>query len=354
MAFFDIGDRLARVSALGDPLEVMASVIDFEAFRPVLDRSLKRSDRRRGGRPPFDVVLMFKVLILQALNGLSDERAEYLITDRLSYMRFLGLGLGDKAPDRNTIWTFREALKASGAMDGLFDAFDHQITASGYHATHGQLVDASLVSAPRQRLTDAEKAQIKAGTEATEIWDHPNKAAQKDTDARWSIKYSKKKADAPKGQVDIAVPHFGYKSHIMTDKAHGFIRSFAVTPASAHDGAQLKTLVRTDILATGVWADTAYRSAKNEAMLSKRGLSSHIHRRKPRGKPMPKHIKRGNTTRSKVRACVEHVFADQKQRMSMAVTTIGLARATLKIGLVNIAYNMRRLVYHTNRTPVPA
>lgn len=349
VGFFDVDERLKRVSDLGDPLEVMAQIIDFEGFRPALDRALARSDRSKGGRPPFDAVLMLKVLILQALNDLSDERAEFLITDRLSYMRFLGLGLGDKAPDRNTIWTFREALKKAGVIDDLFLSFDAQITASGYHATHGQLVDASLVSAPKQRLTEAEKAAIKDGKAAKEIWENPKRAAQKDTDARWTIKYSRKKDDAPRGQVDIAIPTYGYKSHIMTDRAHGFIRSFTVTDASRHDGAQLPELLRRDILATGVWADSAYRSKKNEAWLSRHGLVSHIHRKKPKGKPMPEHISRGNATRSKVRAFVEHVFADQKHRMGMKIRTIGLDRARIKIGLCNIAYNMRRLIMHERR-----
>lgn len=352
--FFDVDERLARVSALGDPLEVMASVIDFEGFRPVLDRALARSDGSKGGRPPFDAIVMFKILVLQALNDLSDERAEFLITDRLSYMRFLGLGLGDKAPDRNTIWTFREALKAAGVIDDLFAAFDAQITGSGYHATHGQIVDASLISAPKQRLTQEEKAQIKQGKAAKEVWDNPSQAAQKDVDARWTIKYSKKKEGAPKGQVDIAIPHFGYKSHIMTDRAHGFIRSFTVTDASRHDGAQLTDLLRRDILATGVWADSAYRSKKNEAWLERHGLVSHIHRKKPPSRSMPDHIRRGNATRSKTRAFVEHVFADQKHRMGLTIRTIGINRAKIKIGLANIAYNMRRLIYHHRRTSAPA
>ena len=349
VGFFDVDERLKRVSDLGDPLEVMAEIIDFEVFRPDLDKALARSDRSKGGRPPFDPVLMFKILILQALNDLSDERAEFLITDRLSYMRFLGLGLGDKAPDRNTIWTFREALKAAGVIDDLFASFDAQITASGYHATHGQLVDASLVSAPKQRLTKEEKAQVKDGKSAKEIWDNPKRAAQKDTDARWTIKYSAKKDDAPKGQVDIAIPAFGYKSHIMTDRAHGFIRSFKVTDAARHDGAQLKDLIRRDILATAVWADSAYRSKKNEAWLARYGLVSHIHRKKPKGRPMPLNIKRGNAAKSKVRAFVEHVFADQKHRRGMKIRTIGLARAKIKIGIANIAYNMRRLIMHERK-----
>jgi IS5 family transposase len=344
--FFDVEERLKRVSDLGDPLEAMAAVIDFEGFRPALDGALKRSDGSKGGRPAFDPVMMFKVLILQALNDLSDERAEFLITDRLSYMRFLGLALGEKAPDRNKIWTFREALKKAGVIDALFAAFDAQITASGYRATHGQIVDASLIAAPKQQLTEEEKAAIKAGKSADEIWDNPHKAAQKDIDARWTIKYSRKKDDAPKGQVDIAIPAFGYKSHIMTDRAHGFIRAFKVTDAARHDGAQLKDLVRRDVLATGVWADSAYRSKANEAWLAARGLVSNIHRRKPKGRPMPQNIRRGNAAKSKVRAFVEHVFADQKHRMGMKVRTIGIARARIKIGLADIAYNMRRLIFH--------
>lgn len=352
--FFDVDERLKRVSDLGDPLEAMTAVVDFARFRPILEEALKRSDGSKGGRPAFDPVLMFKILILQALNDLSDERAEFLITDRLSFMRFLGLSLGDKAPDRNTIWTFREALKKAGVIDDLFAAFDAQIIAGGYRATHGQIVDASLIAAPRQRLTQEEKAEIKAGKSADEIWDNPHRAAQKDTEARWTIKYSKKKDDAPKGQVDIAIPAFGYKSHIMTDRAHGFIRSFKVTDAARHDGAQLKDLVRRDVMATGIWADSAYRSKANEAWLARHGLVSNIHRRKPKGRPMPEHVRRGNATKSKVRAFVEHVFADQKHRMGMKIRTIGIARAKIKIGLANIAYNIRRFVFHRQKAATPA
>ena len=108
--FFDIDERLRELSAKGDDLERLNAIVDFEVFRPDLARAVLRSDGSRGGRPPFDHVLMFKVLILQAAHGLSDERAEYLIKDRLSFMRFLGLGLADVVPDANTIWTFREAL----------------------------------------------------------------------------------------------------------------------------------------------------------------------------------------------------------------------------------------------------
>jgi transposase, IS5 family len=108
--FFDIEERLKELSAKGDTLERLSGLVDFELFRPDLERAVPRADRSRGGRPPFEHVLMFKVLILQASHSLSDERTEFLIKDRLSFMRFLGLGLADPVPDANTIWTFREAL----------------------------------------------------------------------------------------------------------------------------------------------------------------------------------------------------------------------------------------------------
>lgn len=139
----------------------------------------------------------------------------------------------------------------------------------------------------------------------------------------------------------------------MTDEAHGFIRSFKVTDAARHDGAQMKDLVRTDLMATAVFADSACRSKANETWLARHGLVSRIHRRKPKGRPMPDHVRRGNAAKSKVRSHVEHVFADQKHRLGLKVRTIGLARAKVKIGLANIAYNIRRLIFH-ERTAVAA
>ena len=129
--FFDLEDRLARLSAKGDELERLSAVVDFELFRPELERAVPRSDRAKGGRPPFDHVLMFKVLILQTQNNLSDERTEFYLRDRLSWMRFLGLGLGDPVPDANTIWTFREALTKAGAIEPLFALFDQALRACG-------------------------------------------------------------------------------------------------------------------------------------------------------------------------------------------------------------------------------
>jgi hypothetical protein len=121
--FFDIDDRLKRLSGLGDQLETFRLAVDFELFRPELNAALSYADRAEGGRPPLDLVLMFKILIIQATNNLSDERAEFLINDRLSFMRFLGLGLEDRVPDARTIWLFREKLTTARAIKRLFEQF---------------------------------------------------------------------------------------------------------------------------------------------------------------------------------------------------------------------------------------
>jgi transposase len=139
------------------------AVVDFEVFRKPLEKTLRRSDRSKGGRPPYDPVVMFKVLVLQALYNLSDDQVEFQIRDRLSFMRFLALGLQDRVPDAKTVWLFREQLTRAKAIDGLFARFDAHLQDHGYLAMSGQMVDASIVAAPRQRNTEDEKALIRAG-----------------------------------------------------------------------------------------------------------------------------------------------------------------------------------------------
>jgi IS5 family transposase len=128
--------------------------------------------------------MMFKVLVIQTTNNLSDERAEFLINDRLSFMRFLGLGLSDRIPDARTIWLFREKLTKAGAIGPLFERFDATLRQSGYIAMSGQIVDASLIAAPRQRNTNEEKAAIKEGRVPDDWKNKPAKLRQKDRDAR--------------------------------------------------------------------------------------------------------------------------------------------------------------------------
>lgn len=354
--FWDVEERLRELSAQGDPLEKLAATVDFEMFRADLAAALGQRDRSKGGRPCFDPVLKFRMLVLQAMHGLSLAQTEYLVADRLSWMRFCRLGAGDAVPDANTLWDFREALIAAGALDALFARLDRAITAAGYLPMAGQIVDATLVAAPRQRNTEAEKARIKAGERACDIWpDKPAKARQKDTDARWTVKFSKARPrEDGTPQRDIAVPHFGYKSHISIDRRHGVIRRGKTTDAAAHDGARLREgLIDPHNTASDVWGDTAYRSAENERYLQGIGKVSCIHRRKPPGRPMPRHTARANAAKSAVRAHVEHPFAYQKGVMGLVIRTIGLARAKATVTLANMAYNMKRWCW-LDRRGLPA
>ena len=262
-------------------------------------------------------------------------------------MRFVGLALHDPVPDAKTIWLFREQLARAGAAERLFARFDALLQAKGWLAMGGQIVDATVIAARRPRLTQAEKDALKGGGVPSE-W-KPARRAQIDRDGRWTLKRGRKRDAAPgsahRRQVEIAVPMFGYKNHVGIDREFGLLRRYRITHAAAYDGGRLGAVLDPDNTASAVWADTAYHSAANLALLERRGLRPQFQRKKPRGKKMPAHIVRGNATRARVRARVEHVFAAQKCRLGLVVRTVGMVRARVKIGLANLAYNFSRLAW---------
>ena len=242
-------------------------------------------------------ILKFKIVVLQSLYNLSDEQTEYLIRDRFSFMRFLDLELEDPVPDATTIWLFREALVAAGLIDQLFGRFGQHLEAAGYFARGGQIIDATIVSVPKQRNTKEENEAIKSG-KTPEGWEEqPAKNAQKDKDARWT-----KKNDES---------FYGYKNHVGVDKAHKLIRKWDATNAAVHDSQKLDDVLDLANTSKEVWADSAYRSVEIEARLKEKGFHSRIHRRAARNRPLSERQRSANTTRSKVRARVEHLFGHQ-------------------------------------------
>ena len=268
-----------------------------------------------------------------------------MVRDRLSWMRFCGLGAGDRVPDENTLRDFREALIRAKAPDEAFERLDRAISKVGYIPIGGQFLDVTLVAAPRQRNTDDEKAAIKNGKTAQEIWSNkPARAARKDTSARWTVKFAKAKTKGDgTPQIDIAIPSFGYKNHISIDRRHGIIRRQKASDAATHDGARLREgLIDSNNTASDVRADTACRSRANEEFLETTGKGSRIHHEKPKGKPMPERTVQANAKKSRVRARVEHVFAERKDRMGLFIRTIGIARAEATITLANMTCNMKR------------
>lgn len=341
-SFFDVENRLQSVSKMGDPLERLATTIPWESFRPLLAQVHEKERKSKAGRKPIDVVLMFKALILQTLYNLADEQVEYQIRDRLSFARFLGLGIEDSVPDATTVWRFRERLKELGLIDAVFERFGDYLAAEGYQAKQGQIVDASIVPVPIQRNSREENRRIKEG-EVPEDWSEA-KREQKDVDGRWTKKRGKS--------------YFGYKNHIDVDAEHKLIRTFEVTPANVHDSQVLDDLVDPDNLDPGVWADSAYRSEETEAVLEEAGYESHICEKGQAGQPLSAEQEANNRKRSKVRSRVEHVFGFQQNSMGgKLIRTIGLARAEVKIGLMNMTYNLMRylqLAKRRERAPAAA
>jgi IS5 family transposase len=331
--FFDAERRLAALSEKGDPLEAIAALVPWESFRADIEAVVltpEEAKKSKAGRKPLDALVLFRMLVLQALYNLSDEQIEYQVRDRLSFTRFLGLGCEDGIPDGTTLWLFREKLAQAGLIDKLFDQFDRHLNAKGYIARGGQMVDASIVPAPKQRNTREENEALQRGETPAEWEENPAKNRQKDKDARWTKKHGKS--------------FFGYKNHVNVDRRHKLIRRYAVTDAAGHDSRQFDGLLHRSNTSQDVFGDSAYRSAAAEARLKARGFRSRIHARAARGRPLSKAKAAANRAKSRIRARIEHVFGSQETAPGgRIVRTIGMVRARLKIGLQNFVYNVRRV-----------
>ena len=334
LGFFDADRRLAALSAKGDPLEAIGGLVPWDSFRADIEAAVLTPEdqkKSKAGRKPVDCIVMFRMLVLQSLYNLSDEQAEYQVRDRLSFTRFLNLGLEDRIPDGTTLWLFREKLTQAGLIEKLFQRFGQHLEAKGYIARGGQMVDATIVPVPKSRNTRDENEAVKAG-QTPEEWERsPAKNRQKDKDARWTKKHSKS--------------YFGYKNHVNADAKHKLIRRYDVSDASVHDSQKLDGLLTKTNTSAEVYADSAYRSAATEAKLKARGFKSRIHVRASRNHPLPEVQEEANRKKSRIRARIEHVFGAQENAPGgRLVRTIGIVRAKAKIGLQNLAYNMRRLV----------
>ncbi len=325
--FFDWQFRYEKLDATGDPLVQLNKVIKWERFRSQLEKIREKDRKNNAGAKPYDAVMMFKVLIIQSLYNLSDEAVEYQILDRMSFMRFLGLNLGDPVPDAKTIWLFREQLTQAGSIARLFKQFEGYMRESGFAAKRGQIIDASIVSIPKQRNSREENTIIKNG-QTPEDWNEAKKR-QKDVDARWVKKNGKN--------------YYGYKNHVSVDVKYKLIRGYAVTDAAVHDRQVFEELLDEHNTSRDVYADSAYRSEESLRRLEELKFREHVQRKGCRNRKLTKWELRGNRTRSKIRSRVEHVFGVQAMLAgTLILRCIGKIRAHAKIGLRNLAYNMHR------------
>ena len=340
--FFDLINRTKKLTAMGDPLVSLNKQIKWEEFRADLNIIHEKDRKSNAGAKTIDVILMFKILVLQQLNNLSDDRIEYQIRDRLSFMRFLGLGFEDKVPDAKTVWLFRENLKEHKLTEVLFAKFHQQLASQGYIAKAGQMIDATFVEVPRQRNNREENKQIKAGEIPKEWkpeWESEKNQSmlrQKDVDARWTKKSKQN--------------YYGYKNHINADQTHKLIQNYQVTTASVHDSQVFESILdQTTIVDQDtnqkrpIYADSAYRSVEKEEFLELKNIASNICEKGTKNHPLTEEQKSSNTQKSKVRSRVEHIFGAQDHFGGHFVRTIGMARAQVKIGMMNLVYNMVRL-----------
>jgi len=332
--FFDEQHKLDRISELGDPLERLDKAIDWSLFSATLNKHLRAEASGPGGRPPFDYVMMFKILILQEYFGLRDERLEFQITDRFSFMRFLGLQTYSKVPDSNTIWHFRERLKEGNVVRQLFERFNKQLKKHNLIVNKGKIVDASIVQVPRQRNTREENQSIKEG-EIPESWSG-KKRSHKDTGARW-LKKNK-------------LNFYGYKNHIKVDSKSKFVDAYCVTDSSVHDSLGVVPLLIKKDRGQPLYGDNAYSGEPFEEKGSKVKMKNKTHDKGYRGNPLTSKRKKINTTKSSVRARVEHVFGFLHQATrGLIIRPVGMARAEIKIGLKNLTYNLCRYSFITQR-----
>lgn len=324
---FDAMDRMAQIDAMGDPLANLNRIMNWEIFVPVLDRIPRKEPKGPGGRPPFNPMFMFRILVLQSLYGIADEQTQFQILDRRSFHRFLNITEADTVPDQNTIREFRETLTNAKLFEELFATFTAYLAERGFITRKGCIADASFVEVPRQRNCKADNEAIKEG-KVPEGWEnHPKRLAHKDLDARWTKKNQQ--------------TFYGYKNHVNVDLESKLIIRAEVTDAAVHDSQALDAITRQGDPETSL--DSGYAGKPCADILAAKGIPAQVCEKGTRGKPLTPRQKRSNRSKSRKRSRVEHVFGFMTVSMNaMYKRHVGMVRNRASILLCNLVYNMAR------------
>lgn len=338
--FFEEDKTLNAMQTMGNPLDQVSKLIDFEMFRSQLEEALENKARKNNaGRKPFDPVLMFKILFLQRYYGLGDHNTQYQILDRLSFRDFLGIQTATDVPDEKTIWKYREALTSSGVYDNLFENFSSYMASQGLVFTEGKIIDASFVEAPRQRNTRDENKEIKDG-KGDDLWsDNEHKKSHKDVDARWT-----KKRDEV---------HYGYKNHAKADRKTKLIEKYHTTDASVHDSNGVEALLDEKDNGQDLYLDAGYVGDNVRDAVQKVGMNPVVCEKGYRNRPLTESQKEDNRRKSRVRCRIEHIFGFMEGAMGgLVVRTIGIARAKANVAMTCLVYNIFRFIqirrYHAD------
>lgn len=324
---FDGQNRQTKLIKLNDVLPRLKARVDWEGFRPVVESCFPPRDPSKGGQPPYDRLLLFKMLVLCRLYHLSAEALEFQVNDRKSFQDFLDLQVHHEVPDATTVRLFAKHLMENGAMPKLFAHFRGRLAEAGLVVNEGKIIDASIVEAPIQRNSREENDLIKEN-EVPEDWSEA-KRRQKDMDANWTKKHGKS--------------YYGYKNHVKVDAGSKLIDHYEVTTASTHDSTTVWDLLTEDDQGQELHADKAYDNAHTRKGVRLAKMKCRVLKQARKNKPLTDQQQRTNRRRSRVRARVEHVFgAIDKQLGGLRVRCIGLSMATFHVGLTNLCYNMLR------------
>ena len=331
--FWDEEERLKKLGRKKPTLERLCASIPWEKFRPLLEGAFQKERKSPAGRKRIDVIIMFKMLVLQQLFNLSDEELEFQVNDRRSFEKFIGLGVMDAIPDATTVSLFREGLREAGVIEELFEMFHEYLKSQGMVARGGQIIDATLVPVPKQRNRREENEEIKRGKAPEEWKENPNRLRQKDLDDRWVKKNN--------------VSYYGYKNSISIDAVYGLIRRHVLTPANVHDSQMLPALLDGENEGSVVWADSAYRGRMLESMLKEAGYESRIQEKGSRQHPLSEVVKERNREWARKRSRVEHVFGQMEMSMGGKLTRcIGLGRVKAWWCLRDLVFNFLRFIQH--------
>jgi IS5 family transposase len=312
-------ERAAKAAAKKTALDQLCAIVDWEHFRGLLNANLDYKvdpDAPITGRPPHDIVLMLKILVLQRIYDLSDDECELQIYDRRSFQRFLGLEHEGRIPEAKTLWKFRERLGENG-VKALFEAFDDCMLQHGLMVQKSKIIDASIVQVAQRRSRQS-PAQSS-----------PQQEGQLDREATYTSKHGK--------------TYFGYKNHVKVSAKEKLIEDYHVTPANEHDSQALGQLVDERDAGNTLYGDSAYRSEPTEQSLAQLGIASRIHYRAYRNRPLSKAQQKSNRSRTRVRSRVEHVFAQLNYRFKAhRLRQKSRPRIGMQIGPGNLVYNFFR------------
>ena len=298
-------DSLMVAAPTNEFLERLESTLNWQ---PV-EQALQAMYPATTGRPPCAPLALFKMSLLQHCYGLSDPQCEELVIDRLSWRRFVGLGLQDAVPDETTLVRFRQRLREHGLHEKLLALVNRQLQTRGLILKTCTLVDATLLQAARRAPARGDKT---GG----------------DGEATYTVK---------RGQ-----PHYGYKAHVAVDETHTLIRRATLTAAHVHDSREFENVVKGD--EEMVLADKAYWSKARSQWCGRRKVANGILRKPGRGQTLRPATVRVNRLFSSVRCKIEKVFGWWKRSAGYRrVRYVGLEPNRLELEFKCICWNLKRL-----------